>query len=440
MHYTVVSFSHKSTPLEIRERLSFADEEKLLEFYKFLDSLDGVNESIILSTCNRVEILLSRKDDSNISETIFGYLEGYSDISADRLKESAKVYQDADAVFHIFSVASSLDSLVLGETQIVGQVKDAFKFSYDHGFSAQKLARVMHHTFRCAAQVRNQTSISKNPISVASVAVAQAKELFGGDLGGYSAVIVGAGEMSSLAAKHLANAGVNLIICNRDMEKAYKLAKEISEVTVRVEPFSELSNLVNHFRLLFSATAAPEVIITKEMLKETSFHRYWFDLAVPRDIVECEREDVSIYAVDDLQEILNRNLQEREKNSQLAYKIVGEFTEEFFRWLQTLSVDPLIKEIRDRAKACSKKELERALKKGYIPAELEKSVEKILHQAFNDFLHTPTMTLKQVADKPQADTVVQSVQLFFGLNAQQRKALDTYKCDLQIERDLTKKE
>ncbi len=440
MHYTVVSFTHKNTDLEVREKLSFSDEQNLLKFYKFLHSLDGVNESIVLSTCNRVEIILNRKDSSDISKKIFSYLSDFSNVSLEKLESSADVYHDGDAVFHIFAVASSLDSLVLGETQIVGQVKDAFKFSYDNGFSGQKLARVMHHTFRCAATVRTKTSISKNPISVASVAVTQAKELFNNNLGGYSAIIVGAGEMSSLAAKHLANAGVNLIIVNRDMQKAYKLSKEIEGVTVRVEPFSELKELINHFRLLFSATSSPEVIIDKSMVEDSSFHRYWFDLAVPRDIVECKREDITVYAVDDLQEIMNRNLKEREKNSKIAYKIVGEFTEEFFKWLQTLSVDPLIKEIRDMARDCSQKELEKAIKKGYIDKESKEAVEKILHQAFNSFLHTPTKTLKNVADLPQSDTVVQSIQLFFGLNSKQRKALDLYKCDYQIEKDLKPKE
>jgi len=440
MHYTVVSFSHKNTPLELREKLAFSNNQSLLDFYQFLHSLEGVNESIILSTCNRVEIILNRTNDSNISELIYGYLSDYANEDIQTIKNVGKVYQDGDAVHHIFKVASSLDSLVLGETQIVGQVKDAFKFSYDNGFSGKRLARVMHHTFRCAATVRNETSISKNPISVASVAVAQAKELFKGELGGYSAIIVGAGEMSSLAAKHLASAGVNLIIINRDMEKAQKLAREIDSVTVRVEPFGELENLINHFRLLFTATSSPEPIITKSMIKETSFTRYWFDLAVPRDIIKCKRDDIKIFAVDDLETIMNTNIKAREKHLQLANQIIANFTEEFFKWLQTLSVDPLIKEIRDMARDSSSKELQRAIKKGYIPKELEKSVEKILHQAFNSFLHTPTKTLKNVSELPQSDTIVQSIQLFFGLNAKQRKALDLYKCDYQIEKDLKPKD
>ncbi len=440
MHYITMSFTHKNTALEVREKLAFNSDEKLLDFYQFLQKHENVNETIILSTCNRVEVILSVKKIEGVRESVYNYLIEFSKLDSSLLQESGEIYEDVAAVHHLFSVVSSLDSLVIGETQIVGQVKDAFKFSYDNGFSGQKMARVMHHAFRCAALIRNSTDISKNPISVASVAVSKAKDIFGGNLGGYSAVIVGAGEMSTLAAKHLANAGANLIIVNRDLEKAYKLADQIEGVTVVVEPFSELENIINHYRLLFSATSASGFVIDAKMVKEASFHRHWFDLAVPRDIEDCTCEDITVYAVDDLQGIMNENLKIREKNAKIAYGIITEFTEEFFKWLQTLSVDPLIKEIRDMAQRCSEKELAKAIKKGYIPAEHEESMRKVLHQAFNSFLHAPTKKLKNVSELPQSDTVVQSIQLFFGLNAQQRKALDTYKCDYQIEKDLKPKD
>ncbi len=440
MHYITLSFTHKNTALELREKLAFNSDEKLLDFYRYLDAMPAINETILLSTCNRVEIILSVSSVKGVSDEVYAYLADFSLLDSDTLRKSGEMYEDAKAVHHLFSVVSSLDSLVIGETQIVGQVKEAFKFSYDNGFSGQKMARVMHHAFRCAAMIRNSTDISKNPVSVASVAVNKAKEIFGGNLGGYSAVIVGAGEMSTLAAKHLARAGANIIIVNRNMENAYKLAEQIEDVSVVVEPFSELEHLVNRYRLLFAATASPKAVIHEEMVKETSFKRHWFDLAVPRDIADCTNEDILIYAVDDLQDIMHQNIALREQNTKIAYGIITEFTEEFFKWLQTLSVDPLIKEIRDMAQACSEKELAKAIKKGYISAQDEASMRKVLHQAFNAFLHEPTKKLKNVAELPQSDTVVQSIQLFFGLNAQQRKALDTYKCDYQIEKDLKPKD
>ncbi len=440
MRYMIASFTHKNTNIETREKLSFSDKELLKAFYERVLALEPVHEALVVSTCNRVEVIISTREIDGVDEMLLEAIAAVTGVTLEELEGKGAIYTDVNAIHHIFSVVSSLDSLVLGETQIVGQVKEAFSFSYENGYSGQKIARVMHNAFRCSATVRNATDISKNPISVASVAVAKAKEIFGGNLGGYSAVVVGAGEMGELACKHLANAGANIILVNRNLEKAHELAKLIENVTVTIEPFSELPKLLNHYRLLFSATGASEPIIRAEMIEETTFERHWFDIAIPRDIEDGDYPNIHIYAVDDLRTIMHQNLKQREANAQKAYAIVGKFTEDFFKWLQTLSVDPMIREIREMAKSCSNKELQRAIKKGYVPREYEKQIEKIIHQAFNSFLHRPTTILKNIADQPQADTVVQSIQLFFGLNAEQRKALDTYKCDYQIEKDLFKKE
>lgn len=440
MHYLVLSYTHKNTCLQTREKLAFDDHQQLENYYKTILALEAVNEALIVSTCNRVEILASVNETEGVSDYFLEELTKINGITKNELDGKGEIYEDVDAISHFFKVISSLDSVVVGETQIVSQIKDAFAFSYDRGFSGQKIARVMHNAFRCSAAVRSSTDISKNPVSVASVAVAKAKELFGGNLGGYTAVVVGAGEMGELTAKHLASAGANIILVNRDMEKAHQLSHMLDNVTVTVEPFSELKNLVNHYRLLFSATGATKPIIDSSIVEEVSFERYWFDIAVPRDIADCECENIKVYAVDDLKEIMDENIKQREMSAKAAYGIVHQFTEEFFKWLQTLSVDPMIKEIRKMAKRCSENEIEKAIKKGYIDPAVEKQVAKILHQAFNTFLHEPTLKLKNIAEQPQADTVVQSIQLFFGLNSTQRKALDVYKCDYQIEKDLEKKD
>ncbi len=436
MHYLTVSFSHKNTSIEVREKLAFNDEEVLKEFYKKLLAHQSINEVIILSTCNRVEIITSVKECQDSLDHIFTELSALTGVSKEELEGRGDVYEDNGAIHHLFTVASSLDSLVIGETQIVGQIKKAFLLSYENKFCGQKLARTMHHAFRCAAEVRNSTDISKNPISVSSVAVAKAKEIFGGNIGGYSAIIVGAGEMAELAAKHLANAGVNLIIINRDIKKAQKLADSIESVRVTVEPFSNLKKFLNRYRLLFSATGAPHTIITKDMVEEIDFERHWFDVAVPRDIEDCGCENINIYAVDDLEEIVNSNKALREEHAKIAYSIIGKATMDFFKWLQTLAIDPMIKEIRSRARECSQRELERAVKKGYLPKEYQKQVEKILHQSFNGFLHGPTKNLKNVADSPRADTIVQSMQYIFNLNTDVEKKLDSYKCEYQIEKNI----
>ncbi len=431
MHYLTLSFTHKNTDIEIREKLAFNSDEKSEDFQKKLVNFNSINESIILSTCNRVEIILSVSSCEDAIEYVFKELSGFSGISLEELEGRGDIYEDNGAIHHLFSVISSLDSLVIGETQIVGQLKDAYRFSYERGFCDQKLSRAMHHAFKCAAAVRSSTDISKSPISVSSVAVAKAKEIFG-NLGGFTSLLVGAGEMSELAAKHLIAQGVNVIIINRSIDRAEELAERLGDMAT-VASYSKLPELINRYRLLFSATGAPHTVITKDMVEEVDFERYWFDIAVPRDIEELLMKNLHIFAVDDLKEIVTKNLAQREEEAKTAYSIVGKATIEFFKWLQTLSVDPIIKEMREKAKECSLRELNRAVKKGYIDEAYSDEVMSILHHAFNAFLHTPTKNLKAVAEKAEADTIVQAVQYIFDINEESSKKLNIYKCEYQME-------
>ena len=433
MHYLTISFTHKNTDIKIREKLSLADDDKRRNFSDKLKEHDSMNEIIILSTCNRVEMIASVVDCDNSIAYILEELSNISGVPTEDLESRADIYEDNGAIHHLFSVASSLDSVVIGETQIVGQLKDAFKFATDNGHCSQKLSRAMHHTFRCAAQVRASTDISKNPISVSSVAVNKATQILG-SIQNKTAVLVGAGEMARLAGKHLVTHDANVIIVNRSLERAQELANELGE-RATVQPYDTLRELLNKHTLLFSATGAPHTVITNDMVESRDFERYWFDIAVPRDIDECDLDDVNIYAVDDLEDVVAQNLSSREEQAKVAFSIVGKSTMEFFKWLQTLSIDPIIKELRDKAKECSSQEINRSVKKGYIPAEYEESVEKILHCAFNAFLHTPTKKLKELAEKPEADTLVQSIQEIFEIDEDSIKKLNMYKCEYHMEMD-----
>ncbi|MBL0687759.1 MAG: glutamyl-tRNA reductase [Sulfurospirillum sp.] len=426
MHYLIVSFTHKNTDIKIREKLSFLDKTEKRYFLKKLKIFKYINESILLSTCNRVEIITSVKSYTKTIEYILNELSHVSNIKQSELESRADIYEDNGAINHLFSVMSSLDSLVIGETQIVGQLKDAFKFSIDEGFCSQKLSRAMHHAFKCAALVRENTEISKNPISVSSVAVSKAKDILG-SIEDRVAILVGAGEMSTLAGKHLITAGAKVIVVNRSLEKAEKLAQELGKKAT-AKPFLDLKELLNTYTLLFSATGASCSIITEDMVETREFKRYWFDIAVPRDI-ECVVKDVNVYAVDDLKEIVVKNLSLREEQAKEAFSIVRHATIEFFKWLQTLSIDPIIKELRSKAKECSQKEIKRSVKKGYLPAEYEERVEKILHCAFNSFLHTPTKKLKELAKKPESDLIVKSIQKIFEIDENSIKKIHAYKCE-----------
>ncbi len=427
MQYLVVSFSHKNTDLETRERLALSQDEVRERAYKELIEFPFINELIILSTCNRVEIIASVKDTFKAINAILEVLSKISGISFDELEGRADIYEDNGAIYHIFSVASALDSLVIGETQISGQLKMAFKESFEKGYSSQKLARVMHYAFKCAAEVRNSTDISKNPVSIASAAVAQAKDILE-SLGGYTALVLGTGEMGQLAAKHLISNGCNVILIGRNFEKAKKIANDLGE-SASAESVENLKSLINRHKLLFTATSSQEPVITKEMVEIKEFKRYWFDMAVPRDIEEFDFENIEVYVVDDLKEIVNKSLALREAQAKEAYKIVGRYTKDFFKWLQTLAIEPIIKGIREKAKEASVNEIKKAIKKGYLPKELEEEVTKILHNAFNKFLHKPTKNLKNIADDPSGDVIVESIKFFFDLSGEEYNHLNRYKCE-----------
>jgi len=432
MHYMTMSFTHKNTDIGIREQLSFASQEKLRDMLCRIVIHPSLNEAIILSTCNRVEIITSAKECKEALAHITSQLVEVCKVDKEDILGRVDVYEDNGAIHHLFAVASSLDSLVIGETQIVGQLKDAYRFAYEEGFCGLKLSRAMHHAFRCAALVRSQTSISQSPISVSSVAVSKAEEI-AGSLEGKEVLVIGAGEMSTLAVKHLLAHKAKVVLINRTPANAYALAASV-EGDVRVDDFSFLGEYVNRFSFIFSATGASKPIVTDGILSYQEHPRYFFDIAVPRDIELSPRANVQVFAVDDLKEIVSRNVSLREEQAQVAYGIVGRSTIEFFRWLQTLSVDPIIKEIREKAKNCAMQEVAKAAKKGYIPKESEEAVMRVVHQVFNAFLHRPTKNLKAIAEQPESDTIVQAIQYFFDINEEENKQLDHYQCDYQLEK------
>lgn len=431
--YLAISFSHKNTEITMREKLSFASSESIKSFLQGLKSHDkNLKEIILLSTCNRFEIYAYTQNPENTKNSLISSLAQIRDVDEGFLKEIADVYIDQGAVHHLFCVASSLDSIVVGETQIGGQLKNAYKLCFDNGFCGKNLTRLIHFAFRCAAQVRNSTQISQNAVSIASVAVKEANALFEkNNIKDKTAIVVGVGDMGILASKHLLHLGYNILLLNRNKQKALNLSNELnSEYRDKVEviDFSLLSTLINQYPLLFCATAAPHCIVQKSMVKNVDFKRFWFDLAVPRDIENPSDDNIFLFAVDDLQQVASENLINRRKNTTKAYEIVGIFTLEFFKWLQSLGVDPLIKKIREFAKEASLKELDRAIKKGFIPPEYEENVAKILHSAFNVFLHKPTMNIRNFAEKEEADPIIEAVKAVFDID-DEVMLINRYKCE-----------
>jgi glutamyl-tRNA reductase len=391
MYYQVVSFSHKNCEQGMREKLAFANDEETKEMLKQLVSFEFVHEAFIISTCNRVEIVLATRDNFSSYHAILGLMSQKSDINFYVLKTSAKSYDDEEAVAHLFSVVSSLDSLVIGESQITGQVKEAFKLSVANGTAGKKLNRVISYAVKCAAEVRNVTNISQNPVSIASVAVAQAQNILGANIQGMKAVVIGAGEMAVLAAKHLLRVGCDVVFIGRDLEKIQAVADSLGE-NVKADTMENLGKYVNRYKLLFSATSSKEPVVTKTLIENETIPRLWFDMAIPRDIEDTGLEKLQLFRIDDLREISQSNHSLR------------------------LSIEPVIKEMRMNVDDAIDKEIKRAITKGFVPEEYEENIRKMAEQMFNRFLHDPTQNLRHSSTEKKNANCIEAIKKMFNID------------------------
>jgi len=423
MGYLLVSFSHSNATLSMREKLTFSDEQRdtaLLD----LTSQASIDEAILINTCNRMALLLSINDHVQSQKYLFECLSKHSEISVEELEGVANIFEDKSAIHHLFSVASSLESIVVGETQIVGQLKEAFSHALENGFCSKDLSRVMHYSFKCAAEVRNRTEISKNKVSVASVAIAMAKNELG-DLTGKKVLVIGVGEMSLVATKHLVASGAHVSVTNRTLQSAQELAIECG-VGVNAVPFDDLKEHLNTHELLFTSTSSSEPIITSSMINKTSNQRYWFDMAVPRDIdEECLCDDINLYHIDDLKSIVSENKALRQEETLLAHEIIGRYSMEFFGWLKSLEIEPVLKQLYSMAEDAAQTETKRVIEKGFMPQEHEQSLQKATSQSMKRFLHSISTRLRQSAAQTSADTTLQALQYLLG----DENAPDTYKCE-----------
>ena len=418
--YFIISFNYRNSDVMLRSKLS----ELSLEDFK------DYKEVLLLKTCNRIELIFDRKRDINeLYDKIF-----YKVITPKEFLK-AEIYEGMDAVEHMFKLASSLDSMVVGETQITGQLKEAFTQSYEKNFVSQDLTRLMHFSFKCAKKIRNQTQISNEPVSVASIAVRKAKEKLN-DLSGFTALVIGVGDTARIVCKNLIKEGVNIILINRTVENAFALKEELGdEVNIDVHSLESIPKLINNYRLIFSATSAPQTIIKNEFIKPKNFKRIWFDLAIPSDIEEIECANIEVIKVDDLKEISENNLKKRKNEINEAYNVVKKCVKEFEKYLQAVSIEPVIKFLQDKAKECSKRALKNAIKKHYIPLDMEEEVEKILHNAFKRFLHHPNLTLRKMAESAEVDIFVSVIKRLFGENDLK---MDINKCEYHMEKGIFK--
>ena len=422
MHYLVVSFTHKNTNISTREKLSFANDLKKDIFLHKIIDYHYINGAILTSTCNRIEIVASVIDIKNAVKNILEALNDKSKVTIKDLETIVDIYEDEKAVRHIFTVVSSLDSLVVGETQIAGQFKDAFKFSRTRNLSNQKLTRLVNYAFKCAKHVRNMTSLGTGSVSVASTAVAKAKEIFNGK-DKVKALIIGAGEMSELTIRHFLRDGFSVVLINRNIKKAQLLASTIiasnssyNASMIEIRPFNDLPILLNEMQLLVTATSASSPIITKNMVKNVKFSRYWFDIALPRDIDVKDVNNVNIYAIDDLKDIVDKNLNVRATQAKEAYLIISSMTKEFYKWLGILGVEPMIKSIYIRADDIIQKKVRNAISKNFIASDNQENITKLCQTIMKEFLHTTTLNLREISQEANSDKLINTIKLLYGID------------------------
>jgi glutamyl-tRNA reductase len=417
MHYLVVSFNYKHCSLESREKIAFTDDEATRRFLKMFVGMEMVSEAFVINTCNRIEIVAATRDNFATHHAAVGLLSKLTEAEFDDLTATALRLEDEAAVEHLFSVVSSLDSLVIGEAQITGQVKEAFRLSHANGTAGTELNRLLSYAVKCAAEVRNATNISQNPISIASVAVAQAIESMGGSLAGMTGMVVGAGEMGRLAAKHLLRAGADVLLLSRNRDHAEALAEELGE-NVRVADFDRLRTVINRYRLLFTATSAPEPIVTADMISEPDLDRLWFDMAIPRDIDTMENKNIHLYRIDDLQAISKNNHALRQEQALQAGEIVQRYRDDFFLWLRALSIEPVIKRLRLQIDGVIDAEIERTIRKGFVPAGHEANMKRMITQVFDKFLHEPTKRLRAISKENDGASTIDALKMIFDISTE----------------------
>ena len=420
MEIVVVGISHKTASVEIRERLSFP-EAKLPDALSKMKGINGVGENLILSTCNRVESYATVKDASGGMERIRRFFLDYHGMDSGSASDCIYCLSGRDAVRHIFRVAASLDSMVVGEPQILGQLKDSFDHALMNKTTGVVMNRLMKKAISVAKRIRTETKIAESAVSISFAAVELARKIFG-DLKDKSVMLAGAGEMAELAARHLVNNGVKTVmVANRTYERAVELAAQFEGVPVHYE---DLVSEMPKADILIASTGSPHYILSAHDMAKIIKERknrpaFLIDIAVPRNLdPEINRIDnVYLYDIDDLQGVVQSNIKERQKEAELASGIVEEEIETFLVWLKSIEVVPTIVAIRERAEEMRTAELEKTLSKmGDLWEKQKKQVEALTQAIVNKLLHNPLVALKKGAGDPEGSSHVESARVLFGIN------------------------
>lgn len=409
INLALIGVNHRTAPVALREKLAFA-EEALAAALAQLKAQEGVREAYILSTCNRVEIVVSGRENAVLSEQLPIFLSNFHGLPMSEMEPHLYTHEERNAVRHIFRVASSLDSMMVGEPQILGQVRSAYAAARAAGSIGGPLDEVMVRAIRVARKVRNETGIARSAVSVSFAAVELARKIFG-ELKGKTVMLIGAGKMAELAAQHLRENGASsLLVANRSPERGQQLAAKYQGEAV---PFDNLLEQLSRADIVISSTGAQSFLVRKQdgqsiLSRRRNRPMFFVDIAVPRDIdPELNKVDnIFVYDIDDLQEVIQANLKEREHEARLGEEIVEKEVEQFLVRLRTLEVVPTIVALQSRLEEIRKGEIERLHGKlGALTPEQEAAIEQITRGIVNKVAHPTIAQLKSSPELGMIDAV-----------------------------------
>ncbi|MDX8404726.1 MAG: glutamyl-tRNA reductase [Mariprofundus sp.] len=415
-----VGLNHKTAPVELRERLAVPESE-IADILCQCVADPSIREASLLSTCNRVEMTVVTHDPDAAIAAVHTWFATKSGMDIALVREHLYAYTAEAAVRHLFSVASGLDSLVLGEPQILGQVK----LSYDHALAAGTAGHVLHRlfqsTFSAAKRARSETNIGRQSVNISSCAVELARHIFG-DLAGKTVLLMGAGEMAELAARHLKGNGcTDILVANRTLQRAEALAAEFDGHALTME---QLPDHLDSADIVLSSTGATTFVLLPDVVEAAMKKRrnrpmFLVDIAVPRDIDPriADIDDVYLYDIDDLQQVVQGNVEQRQEEAEFARKILAEEEVAFLNWLKSLESVPIIRSIQQQLEKHRAEEMEKALRymKNFEPDQLE-AVERFSKALMKRYMHPTLRTLKSLPDDIEGDLLLGAATRLFNLD------------------------
>ncbi|BBO90198.1 glutamyl-tRNA reductase [Desulfosarcina ovata subsp. ovata] len=395
----LIGLNHKTASVDVRECIAFTADETDRAL-KMLREDPAIGESVLFSTCNRIELLMVADEGQKAINTAKQFLAAFKNVPIAQFESSLYQYQGDDAVRHTFQVAASLDSMVVGEPQILGQMKAAYRKATLESTSGVILNKLLHRTFFVAKKVRTETGIGDHAVSISYAAIELGKKIFG-DLAGKQVMLIGAGEMAELAVDHLIrNRAGTITVANRTFARGVELAERFFGQAIK---FEEIVDTIKDVDIVISSTGATDYVLGKAQIKKAMRSRrnrslFFIDIAVPRDIdPEINRiNNAYVYDIDDLKGIVDENVEDRQREATKAQRIIDEAVIGFRKWYDTLAVVPTIVALRGKVEAVARQELEKTLGTlGHLPDGDKQAIKRMTDALVNKILHEPTHFLKK---------------------------------------------